>query len=199
MAIRRRLDPEQSRTMILDAVERLIRREGCSAISTRRVAAEAGLKAPLVHYYYATLDDLLLAFYRRSAEQTRKRLAEALASDRPLWALWEKIYTDPERSYLSAEFLALANHRTSIRDEIARQIEAFRDMQAAALASALRNTDLARDIGSPEAAAVLLGGIARALATEERIGITKGHADVRAFVEHYIQRVEGNSEPSSDA
>ena len=35
--------------------------EGYAAVSTRRVAAKAGLTPPLVHYYFPTTDDLLLA------------------------------------------------------------------------------------------------------------------------------------------
>ena len=195
MSTRRRLDPEQSRAMILDATERLMRREGYAAVTTRRVAAEAGLKPPLVHYYFPTTEDLILAFYRRSADQTHQRLLEALTSDRPLRALWE-LNVDPERTALAAEFIALANHRKALGAEIARQVEIFRDMQLEVFARALGD----RPLGgcSPAGAAVLLAGAARALVMEDGIGVSSGHAEARAFVEWCIDHLEGKLAPASE-
>ncbi|MGK2908303.1 MAG: TetR family transcriptional regulator [Sphingobium sp.] len=39
--------------------------EGYAAVSGRKVAARAGLNASLIHYYFPTSDDLLVAAYRR--------------------------------------------------------------------------------------------------------------------------------------
>ena len=49
--------------------------EGYAAVTSRRVAAQAGLKPQLVHYYFRTMDDLFLAAYRRRADQGLERLA----------------------------------------------------------------------------------------------------------------------------
>jgi AcrR family transcriptional regulator len=186
---RRRLEPDQSRALILDAAERLMRQEGYAAVTTRRVAAEAGLKPPLVHYYYATTEDLLVAFYRRAAEETRLRFEAALASDRPLAALWA-VHSDPERTALAAEFMALANHRKPIRTEIARNVELFRAVQAEALARTI-DPELIDWAGcSAEVAAVIVAAIGRALVMEEGIGISAGHAATRAFVARAIGEIE---------
>ena len=66
--------------MLLDAAERVMIAEGYAAVTSRRVAAEAGLKPQLVHYYFATMDDLFLAVFRRRAEVGLERQAAALAS-----------------------------------------------------------------------------------------------------------------------
>ena len=76
------------RTLLLDTAERLIVEEGYAAVSTRRVGLEAGVKPPLVHYYFPTTDDLLLAVYQRAAEQAHQRTLDALGSPEPLEALW---------------------------------------------------------------------------------------------------------------
>ena len=75
----RRVGAENSatRALILDATEQLIREEGYAAVSTRRVAAKAGLKPSLVHYYFTTTDDLLLAMSRRGAEESDRMIEEA--------------------------------------------------------------------------------------------------------------------------
>ena len=44
----------------LDAAERLLVREGAAGISTRQLAREAGQNHGLVHYYFGSVDELLL-------------------------------------------------------------------------------------------------------------------------------------------
>jgi TetR/AcrR family transcriptional regulator len=186
---RRRFDPDRSREMILDATERLMRREGYGAVSTRRVAAEAGLKPPLVHYYYRTTDDLLLAFYQRTAAGTRERLEAVLASDRPLHGLWA-MNIDRERTALAAEFIALANHRKAISAEICRNVAIFRAMQAEALAAILAKAGAAGRHVDPTVATVLLAAIGIGLVLEDQVGVQFGHDATVAFVETMIDGVE---------
>src|SRR5580700_5776883 len=75
--------------VLLDAAERLMLEEGYVAVTSRRVAAEAGLKPQLVHYYFRTMDDLFLEVFRRRAKEGIERQTRALASEHPLRALWE--------------------------------------------------------------------------------------------------------------
>ena len=60
MAVPRKLGSEASatRARIVDAAERVLLEEGYAAVTTRRIAAEAGVHAPLLHYYFLTIDDL---------------------------------------------------------------------------------------------------------------------------------------------
>lgn len=186
---RRRQHPNQSRDMILDATERLMRREGYGAVSSRRVATEAGLKQPLVHYYYRTTDDFLLAFYRRSAARSREQLDAALASPKPLRALWT-MNSDPQRTALAAEFIALANHRKAIGAEIAAHVTATRALQAAALARAVSAMGTRWISVDPTVASVLLASIGYGLILENQVGVSVGHAETRAFIGHLIDQIE---------
>ena len=52
-----------SRTALLDAAERLMVEKGYGAVTSRKVADEAGLKPQLVHYY-RTMDELFLEMFR---------------------------------------------------------------------------------------------------------------------------------------
>ena len=63
--------------------------EGYAAATSRRVAAKAGVKPALVHYYFPSMDDLFLAVLREGAETNLVRQREALADDEPLHALWK--------------------------------------------------------------------------------------------------------------
>jgi AcrR family transcriptional regulator len=160
--------------------------EGYAAVSTRRVAKEAGLTSALVHYYFPATDDLFLATYRHAHQRTLQQLAKALVSPRPLEALW-KLNTDPDQTALGVELLALGNHRKVISEEVARTIEEGRTLQASAIASVLGVAPADAGGLSPLALVALMTAIARALAMEGAHGVTLGHAELRAAVEGWIR------------
>ena len=179
----------KNRAVLLDAAERLLLTEGYAAVTSRRVAAEAGLKPQLVHYYFATMDDLYLAVFRRRAEEGLVRQAAALASDDPLRALWE-FSLDDAGTALTYEFVALANHRKEIRSEIARYAERFRTMQVAALVDILESAGVDTSAFPPGAVSVFLTSLSRVLIMERTLGLTAGHADAVAVAERFIEQLD---------
>jgi AcrR family transcriptional regulator len=191
MASPRRIGAEDSKTraLLLDAAEQLMLEEGYAAASTRRVARKAGLKWQLVHYYFRSMDDLFLAVYRRRAEQTLERLARALASDRPLRALWE-LGTQPRPTAFTMEFVALANHRKVIRTEIAAYAERFRQMQLDAVARVLDRHGIAPDVCPPVVVVLAMTGVSQVLILEKALGMTTGHDETMAVVERYLRELE---------
>ena len=179
----------KNRAVLLDAAERLLLTEGYAAVTSRRVAAEAGLKPQLVHYYFATMDDLYLAVFRRRAEEGLVRQAAALASDDPLRALWE-FSLDDAGTALTYEFVALANHRKEIRSEIARYAERFRTMQVASLVDILESAGVDTSAFPPGAVSVFLTSLSRVLIMERTLGLTAGHADAVAVAERFIEQLD---------
>jgi len=194
MATPRRIGAEDSKTreQLVDAAERLLLRDGYAAVSSRRVAAEAGLKPALVHYYFRTMDDLFLAVFRRRAEQNLTRLDRVLESPQPLRALWE-LSVEPSGTAFTVEFSALANHRKAIRAEIAEYAERFRQMQVEALTTRLPELGWDTDEMPPAAFVVLLTAISRVLAMEEGLGMSGGHAETLDLVERALTRLEGEA------
>ncbi|MDE2405856.1 MAG: TetR/AcrR family transcriptional regulator [Sphingomonadales bacterium] len=188
----RRVGTEGSatRALILDTAEAVIREEGYAAASTRRVATRAGLKPSLVHYYFPTTDDLLLAVNLKGAEASARAIDAALAADDPVRALW-LMHADSARNALAYEFIALANHRKNLRAVIAEHSERMRARQVEVL-SRLFGDRLAAEGLTPAGLSVVLAGIGRVLATEDALGITAGHDDARAFVEHWLERLAQN-------
>lgn len=186
----RRVGAESSatRALILDAAEALIREEGYASVSTRKVAARAGLKPSLVHYYFPTTDDLFLAVFRKGAELSDAMIEQALASADPLRALWN-FFADPSRTAISIEFMAIANHRKSIRAHMLEHSEAMRSRQTAALEKALGDRIGQLEGLEAEGLTVVLAGIGRALIMEGGLGVGSGHAQARAYVEKLIDRL----------
>jgi AcrR family transcriptional regulator len=181
-----------TRALLIGAAEELMLEEGYAAVTSRRVAAQAGLKPQLVHYYFRTMDDLFLAVYRWRVEQGLERQARALDSDQPLWALWD-FSRDPRGTALTMEFVALANHRKAIRAEIAVSAERFRLEQLRGLQTLLGRYDVDTDEWPPLVCTVLMSSISRFLVIEqETLGLTVGHDETVAFVEKLIRRLEGD-------
>jgi AcrR family transcriptional regulator len=179
-----------SRTALLDAAQRLILDEGYAAVSARRVAARAGLKPQLVHYYFASMDELFVQLVHRDAAAARVQLDRALANPRPLHALWE-LSTDPMVTALSMEYLAVANHRKAIAAEVAAAAEAFRQAQHDAFRQALDRHDV--DAGGIPVGVLLLAleGLARVLVMEGNVGAHAFHADAVGYIEDALRRLEG--------
>jgi len=184
----------KNRTVLIEAAERVMLEEGYAAVTSRRVAQEAGLKPQLVHYYFRTMDELFLALFRRRAEIGLERQAKALASPQPLRALWE-FTTDPADTALTTELSGLANHRKAIKAEIARYAERFRADQAEALSALAERYGFNTAECPPAVLALIMTSISRVISMEQALGMSAGHAETLAFVEQYLQRLEGDPRP----
>ena len=186
----RRIGSESSatRAVLLDVTERLMVEEGYAAVSSRRVAAAAGVKPALVHYYFRTMDDLFLAVYRRRAEEGLERYARIPSSKHSLRTLWD-ISIEAAGTPFIMEFAALANHRKVIRGEIAHYSERFRRMQLEMMDDALSASGISADAYPPVALVLAMTGLSLALMLERSLGIDTGHAEAFAFVERQLSEV----------
>jgi AcrR family transcriptional regulator len=190
----RRIGAQDSKTraQLLDAAETLMREEGYAAVTSRRLAARAGLKPQLVHYYFRTMDDLFVEAFRRRAEENLARFERAIAEDGSLRNLW-RLNADPRGATFSIEFVALANHRKAIRAEIARYAERFRAAQVEAVRAALAHHRIDEDQLPPIVALLMMTGIAQVLALEDALGVTTGHDTTVDFIERAIAQLEGQA------
>ncbi len=179
----------KTREQLLDAAEELLLAEGYAAVTSRRVAAKAGLKPQLVHYYFRAMDDLFLEVYRRRADESLARFERAITGDCSLHTLW-RLNSELRGASFSIEFAALANHRKAIRAEIAGYAERFRASQLKAVTAALVADGLSADQLPPVVALVLMTGLTQVLALEKALGMTAGHDATIEYVERVIAQLE---------
>lgn len=191
MASTRRIGKESSKTraLLLDATEKLMLEEGYAAVSSRRVATAANVKAALVHYYFPTMDDLFVALFRRGAERNMERLTQAAESEQPLRSLWQ-LSKEQRGAVLLMEFAALSRHRTAVRAEIAAYGRRFRQLQHRAIRRVLDDHEIDASIVTAEAVAVLMTGLSTTLTLEREIGLSTGHKQALALMEHLLRRYE---------
>jgi AcrR family transcriptional regulator len=185
----------KTRAQLVDAAEALLLDEGYAAVTSRRVAAKAGLKPQLVHYYFRTMDDLYLEVLRRQADHNLAQFEQAIAADGSLRNLW-RLNADPRGAAFTIEFVALANHRKAIRAEIARYAERFRAAQIDAITAALADQGIPEAQLPPTVALLLMTGLSQVLALEDALGVTTGHETTIAFVERIFAELE--AAPSAD-
>jgi AcrR family transcriptional regulator len=74
----KRVDHEERRRQITDALLRTAAARGLHATGMREVAAEAGVSLRLIQYYFGTKEELLLAAMQRLAAQFGERVQERI-------------------------------------------------------------------------------------------------------------------------
>ena len=179
----------KTRSQLLDAAEQLLLEEGYAAVTSRRVAAKAGLKPQLVHYYFRTMDDLFVEVFRRRADADLARFERAVAKDGSLQNLW-RMNANLRSAAFTSEFVALANHRKEIRAEIGRYAERFRALQLQALGTALEAAGVSGQM-PPIVALLLMTGVTQVLAQEKVLGVTAGHRETLDYIEQAVARLQG--------
>jgi AcrR family transcriptional regulator len=178
-----------TRDMLIGATIQIMVEEGYAAATSRRVAAQAGVKPALVHYYFPTMDELYLEVFRRGAAGYLERQKDALASDRPLHAFWDTL-TEPKDTRLLLEFMGLGNHRKEIRAEIAAWSERWREMQITALNFIVREHGLDTSEFPPAGLALIIAAVGRMLILEQALGTALGHPEAVALVNRFLDRFE---------
>lgn len=86
LGVPKRVDHDERRRQIADALWRVVGTSGFDAVSLRRVAAEAAVSMGLVQHYFRTREQMLLFAMDSAAEQVAQRYTAALAElpDPPL-------------------------------------------------------------------------------------------------------------------
>ncbi|XVQ07465.1 TetR/AcrR family transcriptional regulator [Spirillospora sp. CA-255316] len=186
---RRRAATEEKVTRVLNAAEDIMLLEGYAAVTSRNVAERIGLKAPLLHYYFRTIDDLFVAVLRRRSERIVERMEAALDSPRPLQAWWD-LASDPRGTALFIEFLAAANHRPALKAEMGEAARVVRRMQMAVLDKILPEYDLDPEEFPPALIAATMQGLALGLVADEVAGYETAHKQARAAMSRLVARLE---------
>jgi AcrR family transcriptional regulator len=185
---RSKVGREATREALIEATAQIVLDDGYAAATSRRVAAKAGVKPALVHYYFPSMDDLFVAVLRDKAEENLQRQRQAIAEAEPLHALWQ--LNGAQDAQLFTEFLAMANHRKAIRSEIVSYAMRFRDLEEGAMTLAMKARGIDLQSFPPVVLSMIMGSLARMVMHEQGLGITRGHDEARAFIAQCLDRFE---------
>lgn len=191
MAAKRRMGPENAvaRMALMDAAEEVMRQQGYAAVSARSVAAQAGLKYQLVFYYFETMDDLLVATYRRNSEKMWAHIEMAAKSEQPLHALW-RLFSYPFDGAGSLEFMAAANHSAALHAEWIGFVKRLRRLLTEAFAGKHLDIDTEGPPPTPLAVVSIFTAVASIMSFEAALGIDNTHKETRALIGWALDQIE---------
>jgi AcrR family transcriptional regulator len=180
--------PEEA---LLDAAERLLVDVGYAGISTRRLAAEAGVNHGLVHYYFGSLEHLLVQVLERFTARMIERQRAMYAAEKPFIEKWRTamryLISDSDYQKVWWELQALSWNRPDLRERVATVDAEWRGVLAEALAGPRERFGLDIPLDALVAlvvtfnSGIILVGLA---------GITTGHDELLAWIDAWIESKE---------
>jgi AcrR family transcriptional regulator len=175
--------------VFLDAAERLLVEVGYAGITTRGVAEEAGANKGLVHYYFGSMENLLVRVLERFTERLIVRQRAMYAADLPFIEKWRQAmrYLDEDREYQKVwyELQALAWNRPELRVRVAHVDEEWRAVLAEAFEQARREHPIDMPV---DAFVSLVATFNEGMILERLSGIDTGHRELLDWIDEWLER-----------
>jgi AcrR family transcriptional regulator len=124
-------------TAILDAARRCLLADGYAAMSTRKVAGEAGVPLSQVHYHFGSKGGMVIALLRAENARRLSRQSAMYAEEAPLWQRYEQacdfLEDDLESGYVRVlqEMIAVGWSTPAIADEVRAILQGWYDLLTA--------------------------------------------------------------------
>jgi TetR/AcrR family transcriptional regulator len=178
---------------LLDAAERLLVEVGYAGITTRRLAEEARVNHGLVHYYFGSMENLLVRVLERFTERlTARQRALYAARDVPFIEKWRQamrflVSEDVEYEKIWLELQALAWNHPELRERVAQVNAEWR----AVLTEAFEEPHRAYGIEMPlDAVVSLVMTFNVGMILERAQGIGEGHRELLAWIDGWLEGKE---------
>ena len=177
----------------LDAAERLLVEIGYAAITTRRLAREAGANQGLVHYYFGSMDNLLVRVLERFTERLIVRQRAMYAAELPFIEKWREAMRYLDEDFASGyqkvwyELQAMAWNKPELRERIAHVTVEWREVLEEAFEQARREHGIEMPVG---ALAVLVAAFNQGLILERLSGIDSGHRELLDWIDAWLEERE---------
>jgi AcrR family transcriptional regulator len=187
---------EAATTDLLDAAERLLISTGHAGLTTRRVAAEAGVNHGLVHYYFGSMEELLLQVLERFSGRLTERQRQMYEADAPFIEKWRTamrwLDEDIRGGYpkVWGELQAMAWNHPEMRARLSAVDAEWRGVVGPAIDAAIEEYGLDRKAFPLEALTALVFTFNRGVQFEQLAGITTGHAELLAWIDNWLEGLE---------
>ena len=173
---------------LLDAAERLLVDFGAAGITTRRVAEEAGVNHGLVHYYFGSVEQLLVRVLERFTERLIARQRQLYAADAPFLEKWRTAmtYLEEDRPYQKIwfELQALAWNRPELQARLTRVNAEWRAVLSEAFAPVRDELGLEIPL---EALVSLVYTFNKGIMFDRLSGIDTGHRELLEWIDVWLE------------
>ena len=156
-------------------------KDGYAAVSSRSVATAVGIQAPLVHYYFPTIDDLFVAVLQRRAGPQRQRMAEALASRAASSVVEARVR--PTGHVPVRRAAGGANHRPALKAEVGRSLARSPHADGCARHACSASTASTPSVFPPPLVAAAVQGLAFSAVQDQAAGYDTAAGDAIAAMD----------------
>ena len=173
---------------LLDAAERLLVDVGYAGITTRRLGEVAGVNHGLVHYYFASNENLLVRTLERFTERLIARQRELYATDVPFVDKWRTamrylVSEDLAYEKVWLELQALAWNNEDLRARLARVNAEWRTVLTEAFEAPHRELGIELPL---EALVSLVMTFNLGMIVERLGGIDTGHGKLLDWIDRWL-------------
>jgi AcrR family transcriptional regulator len=173
---------------LLDAAQRRLVDVGYAGITTRRLAEAAGVNHGLVHYYFGSIENVLVRTLDRFTERLTRRQRELYAADVPFIEKWRTamrylISEDVTYEKIWLELQALAWNRPELQEPLARVNAEWRAVLTDAFEEARREYGIDVPI---EALVSLVLTFNLGIMVERLSGIEAGHHELLDWIDRWL-------------
>jgi AcrR family transcriptional regulator len=177
---------------LLDAAERLLVEVGHAGITTRRLAEEADVNHGLVHYYFGSIENLLVRVLERFTAELTARQRAMYASEIPFIEKWRQamrylVAEDVAYEKIWLELQALAWNHPELREQVASVNEEWRGVLTEAFKEPCERYGIEMPL---DALVSLVMTFNEGVIVERLSGITTGHEELLAWIEGWLERKE---------
>ena len=196
---------EEAENAFLDAAERLLVSVGYAGITTRKLAEEAGLNHGLVHYYFGSMQELLLQVLERHTDRLIVRQREMYAAPGPFIDKWRKAmsYLDDDEGSGYAkmwfELQAMGWNDPEMRKRVVNVDRAWTKVISEALDKAMDEYGLDRSQFPLEAVVSLVATFNEGVYLQRLSGIHSGHAALLKAIDHWLEQLEAGKQAREKA
>lgn len=178
---------------LLDAAERLLVDVGHAGITTRRLAEEAGVNNGLVHYYFGSIENLLVRTLERFTDRLIARQRALYADpDIPFIEKWRTamrflLSEDVEYEKVWYELQALAWNRPELRERVDHVNAEWRSVLTEAFAEPRKRYGIEMPL---EALVSLVVTFNEGIILERLSGVEEGHRELLDWIDAWLQAKE---------
>lgn len=184
------VESSKIRAELIQAAVQIMRDEGASAVTARRLADKVGLQRHIVHYYFGTMEQVFVAVMREEGTRSENVLREAAKTGDALDLLWDNI---SQSAAIILELMRLAIRHPSIAGEYKIYTERFRDAMSGILEIYAKSQGIDLPT-SPGATALLLQALASLIAIESSLGLATGHEEAEAALLGWLKHHQETSD-----
>ncbi len=174
---------------LLDAAERVLVEAGYAGVTTRRLAEEAGVNHGLVHYYFGSVENLLVRMLERFTERLIARQRDMYAADMPFLEKWRTamrylLSEDLAYEKVWLELQALAWNRPELRVRVDHVNAEWRAVLMDAFAEPREHYGIEMPLG---ALVSLVMTFNEGIMLERLSGVADGHQQLLEWIDAFLE------------